>query len=92
MTFKKILITGGAGFIGSHLAEALVKDGYSVKILDDFSSGNVNNILRLFNDKNFKLVRGSVTNKLANSHFSPTPCLLISDLYSELLLHLSAER
>jgi UDP-glucose 4-epimerase len=34
-----------------------------VKILDDFSSGNVNNILKLFNDKNFKLVRGSVTNR-----------------------------
>jgi UDP-glucose 4-epimerase len=63
MTRKKILITGAAGFIGSHLAEDLVKDGYSVKIIDDFSSGNVNNILGLFNYKNFKMIRGSITNK-----------------------------
>lgn len=60
---KRILITGGAGFIGSHLAEDLVKSGYSVKILDDFSTGNVNNILGLFNYKNFKMIRGSITNK-----------------------------
>jgi UDP-glucose 4-epimerase len=63
MRRKKILITGGAGFIGSHLAEDFVKDGYSVKIIDDFSSGSVNNILGLFNHRNFKLIRGSVTNK-----------------------------
>jgi UDP-glucose 4-epimerase len=60
---KRILITGGAGFIGSHLVEDLVKSGYSVKILDDFSAGNVNNILGLFNYKNFKMIRGSVTDK-----------------------------
>jgi UDP-glucose 4-epimerase len=60
---KRILITGGAGFIGSHLAEDLVKSGYSVKIIDDFSTGNVNNILGLFNHKNFKMIRGSITNK-----------------------------
>jgi UDP-glucose 4-epimerase len=60
---KRILITGGAGFIGSHLAEDLVKNGFSVKILDDFSSGNVNNILGLFNYKNFKMIRGTITDK-----------------------------
>jgi UDP-glucose 4-epimerase len=60
---KRILITGGAGFIGSHLAEDLVKEGFHVKILDDFSSGNVNNILPLFNYKNFKMIRGSITDK-----------------------------
>jgi UDP-glucose 4-epimerase len=58
-----VLITGGAGFIGSHLAEDLVKAGYSVKILDDFSTGNVNNIMGLFNYKNFKMIRGSINNK-----------------------------
>ena len=40
----KILITGGAGFIGSHLAEKLVKDGHEVRVLDDFSSGNTENL------------------------------------------------
>ena len=63
MPDKRILITGGAGFIGSHLAEDLVKNGYSVKIVDDFSTGNVNNILELFNYKNFKMLRGSITDK-----------------------------
>ena len=63
MSQKRILITGGAGFIGSHLVEDFVKNGYSVKIIDDFSTGNVNNVLGLFNYKNFKMIRGSITNK-----------------------------
>jgi len=63
VTRKRILVTGAAGFIGSHLAEDLVKSGHSVKIIDDFSTGNVNNILGLFNYSNFKMIRGSITNK-----------------------------
>ena len=63
MQKKRILITGGAGFIGSHLAEDFVKNGYPVKILDDFSAGNVNNILRLFNYRNFSMIRGNITDK-----------------------------
>jgi UDP-glucose 4-epimerase len=60
---KRVLITGGGGFIGSHLAEDLVKNGFLVKILDDFSTGNINNVLELFNYKNFKMIRGSVTDR-----------------------------
>ena len=62
-TKKRILVTGGAGFIGSHLTEDLVKNGHSVRIMDDFSTGTVNNIMELFNFRNFKMVRGSVTDK-----------------------------
>ncbi len=40
----KILITGGAGFIGSHLSERLVNDGHEVMVLDDFSSGSRANL------------------------------------------------
>ncbi|MGD9139776.1 MAG: SDR family NAD(P)-dependent oxidoreductase, partial [Desulfobacterales bacterium] len=42
--FKKVLVTGGAGFIGSHLVEALVSDGCQVTVLDNLSSGNLKNL------------------------------------------------
>ncbi len=41
----RILVTGGAGFIGSNLAKRLVKDGYEVVILDNFSSGDFRNLV-----------------------------------------------
>jgi len=60
---KKILITGGAGFIGSHLTKNFLEKGYLVSVLDDFSKGSVNNVRELFNYKRFKLIRGDVRNK-----------------------------
>jgi len=63
MRKKCLLITGGAGFFGSHLAEEYVEKGHTVKVLDDFSSGAVNNIRGLLNYKNFKLIRGDVRSK-----------------------------
>lgn len=56
----KILITGGAGFIGSHLAEKYVQDGNLVRVVDDFSDGNLSNIRKLLKHKNFELIRGDV--------------------------------
>ncbi|MFY7813311.1 MAG: GDP-mannose 4,6-dehydratase [Candidatus Nanopelagicaceae bacterium] len=56
----KILVTGGAGFIGSHLAEALVKRGDSVVALDDLSTGNKANLNSLQGHSNFKFVSGSI--------------------------------
>lgn len=44
MKFRKILVTGGAGFIGSHLVDKLIKNNYEVYVLDDFSGGNISNI------------------------------------------------
>lgn len=47
----KVLITGGAGFIGSHLSEALLKEGHDVSIIDDLSTGRIQNIEHLKVDK-----------------------------------------
>jgi UDP-glucose 4-epimerase len=56
----KILVTGGAGFIGSHLCERLVSDGHSVTVVDDFSTGSKKNLRNLLESKDFDLVEGSI--------------------------------
>lgn len=57
---KIALVTGGAGFIGSHLCEHLLKKGYKVICVDSFFSGKKDNIAHLLNDKNFVLVRHNI--------------------------------
>ena len=59
---KKILVTGGAGFIGSNLCEKLVKLDNFVVCLDNFSTGKIENIDTLLHHKNFKLVKGDIRN------------------------------
>ncbi len=54
---SKVLVTGGAGFIGSHLAERLVNSGFDVCVYDNLSSGSIENIKHLLNKKNFKFVK-----------------------------------
>lgn len=56
----RILVTGGAGFIGSHLCEKYAKEGHTVLCLDNFMNGNLANIRHLLNYKNFKLINGDV--------------------------------
>ncbi len=58
---KRILITGGAGFLGSHLCERLVKEGHDVICLDNYFTGNKKNIAHLMDNKNFELVRHDIT-------------------------------
>ncbi|MFH2143790.1 MAG: UDP-glucuronic acid decarboxylase family protein [Bacteroidota bacterium] len=58
---KKILVTGGAGFIGSHLCERLLNDGNEVVCLDNYFTGSKNNIIHLINNPYFELVRHDVT-------------------------------
>ena len=59
---KRILVTGGAGFIGSHLCERLLKEGNEVICLDNYFTGSRNNIIRLLNHPHFELVRHDVIN------------------------------
>jgi UDP-glucose 4-epimerase len=57
---EKCLITGGAGFIGSHLAERLLRSGGTVTSLDDLSTGRASNVEKLSDEPGFRLVEGSV--------------------------------
>lgn len=57
---KKILVTGGAGFIGSHLCERLLKEGNEVICLDNYFTGNKKNIVHLLDNPYFELVRHDV--------------------------------
>ena len=56
----KLLITGGAGFIGSHLAERLIEMGHLVTALDDLSTGTSSNIAQLEKNPNFEFIKGSM--------------------------------
>ena len=56
----RVLVTGGAGFIGSHLCERLVQDGHSVTAIDNFSTGKASNLKQLKDEANFKLIEGSI--------------------------------
>jgi UDP-glucuronate decarboxylase len=59
---KRILVTGGAGFIGSHLCERLLNEGNEVICLDNYFTGSKTNIVHLMNNPYFELVRHDVTN------------------------------
>jgi UDP-glucose 4-epimerase len=58
---RRALITGGLGFIGSHLAESLLERGYEVTALDDASTGRVENVQHLVPHEDYRVVMGSVT-------------------------------
>lgn len=58
---KRILVSGGAGFIGSHLCTRLVNEGHDVICLDNFFTGSKANIVHLMNNHNFEVVRHDVT-------------------------------
>ena len=61
MVLKKVVVTGGAGFIGSNLAEELVKANHDVIVLDNLSTGRIENITSLRATEQFSFVTGSIT-------------------------------
>ena len=58
---KRVLVTGGAGFLGSHLCERLLADGHEVLCVDNFFTGAKDNVLHLLDDPHFELLRHDVT-------------------------------
>lgn len=61
MIRKKILVTGGAGFVGSHLCERLLNDGHEVVCLDNYFTGQKQNVIHLLKNPFFELIRHDVT-------------------------------
>lgn len=62
VTKPRVLITGGAGFLGSHLCERFLKEGYEVICMDNFLTGTAENVQHLYDNPSFKLVQYNVSN------------------------------
>ena len=62
LAMKKVVVTGGAGFIGSHLAEELARERYHVVILDNLCTGRRENIERLIRKDTVEFIEASVIN------------------------------
>ena len=77
----KALLTGGAGFVGSHLAERLLELGHDVHVLDNLSTGSIENIAHLKGRAGFSYVIDTVTNE-------PLLAEMIDD--SDVVFHLAA--
>ncbi|MFO7709665.1 MAG: GDP-mannose 4,6-dehydratase [Desulfobacterales bacterium] len=78
---KTFLVTGGAGFIGSHLAEALLKAGHVVLAIDDLSTGKRDNIDHLLSHRSFSFARASITDELVMDRLASV---------SDVIIHLAA--
>src|SRR6185503_19239734 len=78
---RRVLITGGAGFIGSHLSEAILKQGDHVTVIDDLSTGRMANVHQLSGNPHFTMVVDSILN-----------AILVDELIREcdLVFHLAA--
>ncbi|ACJ17326.1 galE-2 UDP-glucose 4-epimerase [Thermococcus onnurineus NA1] len=59
----KVLVTGGAGFIGSHLVDRLMELGYEVRVLDDLSAGSLDNLKRWLKHERFEFIEGDMRNR-----------------------------
>jgi nucleoside-diphosphate-sugar epimerase len=58
--YKRILVTGGAGFIGSHIVDRLIEEGLDVTVIDNLDTGRVENMSHHKNKKNFRFIKGDI--------------------------------
>jgi nucleoside-diphosphate-sugar epimerase len=83
---KNVLVTGGAGFIGSYLVRALLSQGYHVVVMDDLSRGKKENIEKLIKSNNFVFYQWDITNPDLYDHIR----LAIEEHYIDTIIHLAA--
>jgi len=88
---KNILITGGAGFIGSHLAESLLEQGHRVFVIDNLSTGRLANIQHLHANPHFHFARTSIMNELVLDRIA-SQCEIIVHLAAAVGVKLIVER
>jgi len=62
LDFSEILVTGGAGFIGSHIVDRLLDEGFKVRVLDNLSTGDKKNLVHHQNKKTFQFIEGDIRN------------------------------
>lgn len=63
MSINKVLVTGGAGFIGSHLVDELIREGFEVTVLDNLSTGRIGNIKHHLEKKRFHFIEGDIRDR-----------------------------
>jgi nucleoside-diphosphate-sugar epimerase len=71
LDFSEILVTGGAGFIGSHIVDRLLNEGFKVRVLDNLSTGDKKNLAQHQNKKAFHFIEGHITKARRNLGYEP---------------------
>ena len=73
---EKVLVTGGAGFVGSFLCDRLINEGHEVVVIDNFFTGKKSNLLQLQDNPNFELIRHDIV-PVSYTHLTLPTILLV---------------